>query len=41
MPLTRQALVNDTLGMFTRLTTQLGLAAAQMEGDAVYGGISR
>jgi len=35
--LTRQALVNDDLGAFTRLATHYGYAAAQMEGDAVYG----
>jgi hypothetical protein len=37
LALTRQALVNDDLGAFTRLATHYGYAAAQMEGDAVYG----
>jgi phage major head subunit gpT-like protein len=35
--LTRQALINDDLSAFSRLATQFGYAAAQMEGDVVYG----
>src|SRR5262249_51415056 len=37
LAVTRQALVNDDLGAFTRLAGQFGYAAAQMEGDVVYG----
>jgi hypothetical protein len=37
LALTRQALVNDDLGAFTRLAGQFGYAAAAMEGDVVYG----
>jgi hypothetical protein len=35
--LTRQAIVNDDLSAFSRIPQQFGYAAAQMEGDAVYG----
>jgi hypothetical protein len=34
---TRQAIINDDLGSFSRLPTQFGYAAAQLEGDLVYG----
>ena len=34
---TRQAIVNDDLGAFARLPQQFGYAAAQLEGDLVYG----
>jgi phage major head subunit gpT-like protein len=37
LAVTRQALVNDDLSAFTRLAQQFGYAAAQMEGDVVYG----
>jgi hypothetical protein len=33
---TRQAIINDDLGSFSRLPTQFGYAAAQLEGDLVY-----
>jgi hypothetical protein len=35
--LTCQALINDDLNAFTRLSTQFGFSAAALEGDAVYG----
>jgi hypothetical protein len=39
--LTRQAIINDDLGAFTRLAAQFGFAAAALEGDAVYGILTR
>jgi phage head maturation protease len=34
---TRQALINDDVGLFNRIPQMFGSSAAQMEGDAVYG----
>jgi phage major head subunit gpT-like protein len=34
---TRQAIVNDDLGVFSRLPTQFGFASAALESDLVYG----
>jgi hypothetical protein len=37
LPFTRQAMVNDDLGMLARIPQAFGYAAASMEGDVVYG----
>src|SRR4029453_8280797 len=37
LPFTREALVNDDVGLFQRIPQLFGNAAAQLEGDVVYG----
>src|SRR5262249_27184499 len=37
LPFTRQAMVNDDLGMLARIPQAFGYSAASMEGDVVYG----